>query len=422
MKKFVIPLVTAIIVAILIFAGCAKPAPAPAPAPAAATEFPYNDLTTAADIVGLEELIAKGSVNPELKMNPFGVDFAVKPDGTPYRFAYTWVLLGIDTLSQADNEMNSYIRRAGGEYISFNPALDAQKQIGFIEDTVSLGTADAIILHAVNEALLATASTLAEDSGIPVFNVDIETHGKKTTYVHHKMEGPLGSDVVGQFFVDKANELGYTEANPLTILEVWIERAMENSQLRHQGFRLPIDQADNIVVIESVDSFHLDENTANIVMDNFTAYPELKGLYVQGGGGAGGIEGLRSLGILVGRDEPDHVWVALNDTGTSEVKEVDAGRVDAFSTHCHQDMWDMVTQLAFWNVVLGQPVPEEVILPMNLVAFENIDTPLVWGNPVYPRLPTGQWDLWPVCNFRLAPVDMGVDYPTKALRMELQGY
>ena len=82
----------------------------------------------------------------------------------------------------------------------------------------------------------------------------------------------------------------------------------------------------------------------------------------------------------------------------------------------------MVTQLAMWHLVLGQSIPQEVILPMNLVSSETIDQPLVWGNPVYPRLPTAQWDLWPVCNFRLPPKDMGIDYPTKALRMELQGY
>jgi ABC-type sugar transport system substrate-binding protein len=143
---------------------------------------------------------------------------------------------------------------------------------------------------------------------------------------------------------------------------------------------------------------------------------------VQGGGGAGGIEGLRTLGILLPSDDPNHVWVALNDTGTSELKEVDAGRVDAFSTHCHQDMWDMVTQLVFWNVVLGQAVPPEVVLPMSLVTEETSWTPLVWGNPVYPRLPTGQWDLWPVCNFTLAPKDMNVDYPTLDDRETLMGY
>ena len=59
----------------------------------------------------LADLVAKGSVNPDLLMNPFGEDFAVKPDGTPYRFAYTWVFLGIDTLSQAENQMASWVRR-----------------------------------------------------------------------------------------------------------------------------------------------------------------------------------------------------------------------------------------------------------------------------------------------------------------------
>ena len=377
---------------------------------------------TAADVPELQDLVAKGSVNPDLLLNPFGEDFAVKPDGTPYRFAYTWVFLGIDTLSQAENQMASYIERAGGEYISLDPNMDAMKQVGYVEDIVALDTADCVILHCVNEAALAPASTLAMENGIPIYQVDIGGLGDFVTYVHHKMEGPQGCDVVGQFFVDKAIELGYDETNKMPILEVWIERAMLNSQLRHEGFRIPIDESGIIEVVESIDSFHSDETTANIVMDNFTARPELVGLYVQGGGGAGGIEGLRSMGILLPNTDPDHVWVALNDTGTSEVKEVDAGRVDAFSTHCHQDMWDMTTQLAFWNLVLGQDVPHEVNLPMNLVSYTTIDDQLVWGNPVYPRLPTGQWDLWPVCNFRLGPKDMGIDYPTKALRMELQGY
>jgi len=426
MKKFVIPLVTAIIVAILIFAGCAKPAPAPAPAPTPAEELRVKDLPE------YQELIAKGTIDPNLLINPWGENFAVKPDGTPYTIAATYVLLRIDTCAQTEKMLTSYVERAGAKYIGFNADMDVQKQIGFIEDLIAVRHPDAIMIHAVNEAALGPVIDEAWDAGIPTINIDIECYAaNRVAYVHHLMQGPGGSDAIGQYFVDKAEELGYTAENPLQVLEIWNLFEMENSHLRHEGFHTPIDKSPLVTVLEGSECKATDELAAAIVMDNFTAHPELSGLYVQGGGGAGAVEGLAAVDRLVPRDDPNHVLVALNDVDTHVVEEIDAGRVDATGSHGLSDLADVGFHVTLNYLVLGLSPPQmDIVVPMYAVSADNIDTLQICGVPVYPRLPTSRWDIWPPCDpsptgsLQLEPghIPWELEIPTLAKRMELMGY
>ena len=155
-------------------------------------------------------------------------------------------------------------------------------------------------------------------------------------------------------------------------------------------------------------------------MDAFTAHPELNALYCHGGGGSGAIEGLKAIDRLLPPGDPNHVITAFNDCDTVTVETLDAGKLDAFGTHQSWDLCDTVVKLALTYVVLGKEVPGNIDIPMQLITVENIDTleGRVLGAPVYPRMPTGKWDLWPV----LDATGLGIETPTKAMRMELQGY
>jgi hypothetical protein len=62
---------------------------------------------------------------------------------------------------------------------------------------------------------------------------------------------------------------------------------------------------------------------------------------------------------------------------------------------------------------------------MFLVTRENIDSFSVYGVPAaFPRLPGGQFDIWPVADTSgdFLGLDYGIETPTKADRMELLGY
>jgi len=73
-------------------------------------------------------------------------------------------------------------------------------------------------------------------------------------------------------------------------------------------------------------------------------------------------------------------------------------------------------------VVLGQPVIKDIPVPMDIVTLDNIDSLTQFGcTPIYSKLPVAwgdNWALWPV----LDTSEIGVDIPTKAMRIELMGY
>ena len=170
----------------------------------------------------------------------------------------------------------------------------------------------------------------------------------------------------------------------------------------------------------SIPGYHLIEQIEAVYVDGFRRPDEA-------------IEGLKALGRLVPPGDPDHVITAFNDCDTLTVETLDAGNLDAFGTHQSWDLCDVVVKLAFTHTILGQPVPGKIDVPMKVITRDNIDTEegKVLGAPVYPRMPVGQWDLWPVLDTSLgvSPGLVGpdgnyveIETPTKALRMELQGY
>ena len=84
------------------------------------------------------------------------------------------------------------------------------------------------------------------------------------------------------------------------------------------------------------------------------------------------------------------------------------------------------------NVILGQEVPGEVSVPMFFVTADNMWTPegTLGGCPIYPLMPPGQWDLWPVLDWStpgslVTTPDMQswqMETPTVELRMQYMGY
>jgi len=400
MKKFVTILLTVAAVAILILAGCAKaPAPAEPEAPAAAG-------------AEHEPIITEWG----LELNPYE-DLAIKPDGTPYLFANAPFFLGVDFMVNAEGIIESLIRRAGADYISYDANLNVEQQIAYVEDLIAVKHPDAIIMMPVDEHMLGPVCEKAMDAGIPVFVWGFDLYGDnaKHTVVCRDWEVG-GSDIVGEHFVKVAEDAG----EHLYIYELWGMRSQELEQERHRGFRKPVDQCDLITVTESPDCQWSDEIAAGLVMDAFTAHPELNALYCHGGGGTGAIEGLKAIGRLVPPGEPGHVITAFNDCDTATVEVLDAGTLDGFGTHQSWDLCDTVVKLALTHVVLGKPIPETVDIPMKFITRENIDTVegRVLGAPVYPRMPAGEWDKWPV----LDATELGIETPTKAMRMELKGY
>jgi len=380
MKRLVIPLITAVIVAIFTFIGCAKPAPTPTPTPAPtpAQAFPYEGL-------------------------------GIKPDGTSYRITNCEVTQGIDILVNSAKWIESLLTRSGAEYSLYDPEWDIEKQISFMEDLVALKSADAVIIHAIDEHMLVPVVDKCMDAGIPVVCWDEQIYSDKVvSKVYHHFDGPEGTNVCGKYFVEIAEQTG----EPLYIYSIWADRAMEMVHDRHVGLEKGIGGSPLVTVMDSgTDSFGSDEVCANLITDAFTAHPELNAVFCDDGGGPGVIEGLRSMDRLFPVGNTDHVVLVMHDIDTPTVKAMQDGYIDGVSTHATMEVaGDIPIKVLFTYVMLGQPVPQNVPLPMKMLTSENFDTEKMYGQtPVWPLWAPEEWDKWPI----LDTTSLGIEIPTK---------
>jgi len=240
-------------------------------------------------------------------------------------------------------------------------------------------------------------------------------HESILTTALHDFEGPTGTKLIGDYFVELAEQRN----EEITVFEVWGMKSVETAVERHNGFHSSVDECPLVHVMESAECMWSDEIASSLVMDAFTVYPELGGLYVQGGGSTGALEGLNAIGRLLPTTDPLHVVAFLGDANNSVVSNLDDGKIDGCMSHCLWDMCDVCVKLLLKNAVLGESVPRTVYLPMGLVTRETIDASMLFGVPlVYPRMPYDQFDIWPVMDTS----EVGIDAPTKAMRMTLVGY
>lgn len=404
-RRIVISVAIMSLVVTMICVGCAKPEP---------TAEPTEDPSLQAEY---QELIDQGIVRADLLLNPYGSDFALKPDGTPYRFSALYMITSVDVAWNHCGVMESYIERAGAECTILDCNYDVEVQIGQIEDIIALDLADGIFLHATNEDMLVPAAEKAEAAGIPLIAFDTYLHSENvTSRVHHDYKGETASNLMAEYFLEKVRQ----EGKHLNIVLVWGPKSVEIIQDRANRFKETIEANPELatIVVETPETFCGNEDTCEYLLDAFTAYPELNTVYVTCGGETGTIEALRALDRLYPRDHPDHVLCALNDCDTIALEQMDAGYVDCFLANFAPHLADVPLKLMFHKVVLRQSVPQDVVLPMNMVTPKT-SRDLVYGVSVaYPRLPYEKWDLWPV----LDTTEIGIETPTKEMRKELCGY
>jgi ABC-type sugar transport system substrate-binding protein len=255
------------------------------------------------------------------------------------------------------------------------------------------------------------------DSGIAVYAYDIEIYSSARTpyaWAHHDFDGPAGSNVIGEYYAQLADT-----GKQLNILTMATNHSMETNLERERGFLAGLNDHPNITVMVSPDNQGSDEIAASIVMDAFTAHPDLNALYILAAGSTGGVVGLEQIGRLLPIDDPNHVIVAVNDCDTRIVQGIDDGNVDGCGSHGPVDMAGVLSNLIFLHLVVGEPIVSDVSIPMVFISHENVDTLQRFGVPgAWPRLPTEKWDLWPVQD----TTEIDIPIPTKEMRMKNMGY
>lgn len=385
MNKLIIPLLLVVLVVSLVFGGCAKPGAAPTPEP---EEEP----------AAYQALKDAGLVRADLPLNPYVGGLATKPDGTPVKIGQSWVIMEIDVIVNLAGLMESYMKRAGGEYVTHNAEFTADLQISWLEDQTTVPTVDAVILHAVDELMVIPAAEALHASGVPVLSWDTWTRSDKILgHTGHDYAGPLGDNSLGEYLVEYVERTG----EELYVLTPWSSYSMEMMQLRHQGFEMGVNNHPKIHLVDpQIETSSGDAATQDVVMDWFTSHPELNAFFIDGGGGTGAIEGLRAIGRLKPIGDPDHVVTVFNDNDTLTVGMMRDGLLDATTTHPTLDYSDLPIKILLNWLVLGEPMPAfKVHPPMIAIGADEVDTAQLFGcTALYPNLPQGQWDLWPVLD------------------------
>ena len=391
MKKFIIPLLAVVMVVSLVFAGCvpgAAPTPAPAPAPAPAAPL------TAADIPELA-----GLCRPDLAMD-YGEPFAFKPDGTPYRVAVDYCVLNCEEMINYEAVLRSNFEQAGMEYSLFDGEFNSDKQVAYLEDLAAVRPPDIAVHHPVNELATVPAIDRLAATGCLIYTYDLPCFSDSIiSYVHHWFEGPAsagGGGLCGEKWI----EIAEAENKEMTIIDIWCMRAALWDQERDAAVANYVKDHPLITVVESIDNGGSEEVTAQIVIDNFTAHPEMNGIYMHCGGQAGVIAGLRAIDRLKPIGDPDHVTVVTFEGALPVMQEMEKGNIDYVMTHGPWDVCDTMNKVVLWNAVCGVPMPQNIVCPMYLLSAETLNNPnnFMYGALYWTQMPPAQWEIWPILD------------------------
>ena len=387
MKKFIIPLMTVVVILVLVFSGCVPgAAPTPAPTP--------TGPVTAADVPELE-----GLCRPDLAMN-YGAPFAFKPDGTPYEVAVAYVVMTCEEMINYEAVIRTNMGRAGAEYSMFDSQFNSDIQIAYIEDLASVNPPDIAIVHPVNELALVPSVDKLAATGTLIYTFDLPLFSDNViSSVHHWHEGPAsagGGGIIGEKWV----EIAEATNQEMNVIDIWCMRAALFSQQRHESMWNYVKDHPLISVVESIDNGGSEEVTAQIVIDNFTADPTMNGIYMQCGGQSGVISALRAIDRLLPIGDPNHVTVVTYEGALPVMQEMEKGNIDFVMTHGPWDVCDLMVKVVLWDAVCGVDMPQNIVPPMWLLDASTLNNPnnFMYGALYWTQMPAAQWDKWPILD------------------------
>jgi ABC-type sugar transport system substrate-binding protein len=388
MKKASIFVITVVLVVAALIGGC-RAAPTTPTTPTTPTAP-----MTAADVPELE-----GKCRPDLAIG-YGEPFAFKPDGTPFTISIDYAILACEEMVNYEGVLRTHFTQAGMEYSLFDSEFNADQQVAFLEDLAAVNPPDIAVHHPVTElASVSVVDTLAS-KGVLNYNFDLPLFTDSViSYVHHWFEGPAeagGGGLCGEKWIEIAEQ----QNKDFTILDIWCNRAALWSKQRNDALTNYVSGHPNITVIESMDNGGSEEITAEIVIDNLTANPEINGIYMQCGGQAGVISGLRAIDKLKPIGDPEHVTIVTFEGALPVMAEMEKGNIDYVMTHGPWDVCDTVSKVVLWNAVCGVDMPQNIVLPMYLLDADTLNSTdhFMYGALYWTQMPPAQWEIWPVLD------------------------
>lgn len=387
MKKAIMVLVAVSAIVAVVFVACRGPAtPTPTPTPTAPM--------TAADVPELA-----GKCRPDLALS-FGEPFGFKPDGTPFKVSVDYAVMNCEEMVNYEAVIRTRLSVQNGmEYSLFDSEFNPENQVAYLED-LAANPPDIALHHSVSEMASVPAVDKLAALGVKNYNFDLPLFTPSViSYVHHWFEGTPdggGGGIAGQ----KWNEIQQATNQKMTILNIYCMRAALWSQQRSSALTEYVKANPNITVIDSMDNGGSDEVASQIVIDTITSNPAVNGIYMQCGGQAGVIAGLKAIDRLKPIGDPAHVTVVTFEGALPVMREMKNGNIDYVMTHGPWDVCDMITKVVMWNAVCGVDMPQNIVCPMFLLDKDNLDSTsnFMYGALYWTEMPPAQWEIWPVLD------------------------
>lgn len=238
---------------------------------------------------------------------------------------------------------------------------DPARQVEAIESFITQQV-DAIIVVAIDVEGIVPAVQSAIDAGIPVIAIDA------------KVAVPPASGFIGVDNYGAGVQAGeYTETYIQDDLdgeaEIGIVGALNSfiQNQRRDGFVDALEDVDGATIVGTVDGQNVQEVALTAAENLVTANPGLDIIYATGEPALiGVIAAVEAQGIS------DSVTVIGWDLTAQAVRGIDEGFVEAVvQQNPYQEGYEAV--VALLALVDGEMIPEEILIPIDIVTTENLD-------------------------------------------------
>ena len=443
MKKFIIPLVTAVAVVSIILAGCVPEAAPPveppveppvAPPVAPPVEPPVEPPVTPAvgctppartppegttSFVGtcpdpdayIFEPVHATTVKgiPTAESEGIWDGLAVKPDGTPYNILWQVSTLAGPWVVSSHGVAKSYFERAGATVTMFDSKWDAERERSNLSDALVKGGWDAFMMLPMDTVSLIPLIENIADEGYPFFTWGNKVPGPAvvSTSAHDYIS--IGEDA-GKVFAEYAEERG----EMLTVYELWGRMSQSDAIQRSRGLHNMLDPHPLVTVVESPPCNWNAVLAQDAIVEIFSAHPEWHAIFDMGNMISGAVEGLRMIDRLYPVGDPEHVFLVSIDGSPVAMESLENNFADAVIAHSPWEETDACIKSMYHYLILGQPVARVYDCRSYALTVADADNPLQWGNALRMEIP---FDDCPI----LHQPDV-IETPTLAMRMELCGY
>jgi len=374
-KKFIMLLITVLIVGTLVFAGCAGTGAdkGPQPIPKAwHIELTPEMPSPTVDAAGKEQLY--GLFTKTLPADTFD-GLMVKPDGTPYRFVYSASFLACDFMTFGAGVFESLVGRAGGEAIVIESGGMLERNIANMEDCTAMGGIDAVLTQVDDPVGLAPAIERAADAGIAVFGAYDEAASDRMLSCAGRDYSKQGEQS-GEWLVDYVEKTG----EPVTVYMLHGILGCPAGAAKPMGFRKAVEGHPLITTIEGPECLWSPAEAGNAVIDMLPTRPEINVVLDMGSMTSGIVPALETIGKLHRVGEPGHIIVLSHDGPPATVQALKDGYSDVVVDNSPWEGMQVSLMAAIKYVCLGETVDRYYFMPYWYVTEDNCNSELLWGN------------------------------------------